>query len=192
MVLSPTLGSPAKGSCTSEINPPQNICLWRPAGLTFGRPRGRWEIETPFLKGKHKTSHDPRQKQKFERSLVQTHWLILKSFPERQEVTRTYPGDRHCSSHFQELILPHGHWCCQAPFFNPPSSLLALGPSSTYQSVSTSIETPQAKPTTQVGTQPHSPAGRLMTPWANRWPWHSPYTRQALVPGPPRPCGQRS
>ena len=93
MVLSPTLGSPAKGSCTSKINAPEHL-LMTASRLTFGRSRGWWKIETPFLKGKHKISHDPRQKWKFERSLVQTHWLILNSFPERQEVTRAYTGDK--------------------------------------------------------------------------------------------------
>ena len=37
---------------------------------------------------------DSEQKQKFERSLVQTHWLMLNSLPERQEVTRAYTGDK--------------------------------------------------------------------------------------------------
>ena len=141
MVLSPTLGSPAKGSCTSKINAPEHL-LMKASRLTFGRSRGRWKIETPFLKGKHKISHDPRQKQKFERSLVQTHWLMLNSLPERQEVTRAYIGDKDSVAAIFRSSFYHMEWCCQAPFFNLPSSLLALGPSPTYQSVSTSIETP--------------------------------------------------
>ena len=36
---------------------------------------------------------DAAQKEKFERSLGQTHLLILRSLPEMQVVTGTHPGD---------------------------------------------------------------------------------------------------
>ena len=38
----------------------QNIWLWRPVQLTFGRARGLWKIEAPLLKVMHKISHTPR------------------------------------------------------------------------------------------------------------------------------------
>ena len=54
--LNLTYVSLAQGSCTRKMSP-QNVWLWRPVGLTFSRPRGLWEIETPLLEGAHKISH---------------------------------------------------------------------------------------------------------------------------------------
>ena len=54
--LSPTLGYPALGSCARKTSP-QNVWLWRPLELIFGRARGLWQINSPFLKGTLKISH---------------------------------------------------------------------------------------------------------------------------------------
>ena len=45
---------------------------------------------------------------------------------ESQEAIGAHSGDRdNGSSNFVQLVVPHGHWCCQTPFYNPFSSLLA-------------------------------------------------------------------
>ena len=60
---------------------------------------------------------DPGKKQEFERSLGQTHLLILESLPEREKATGTHIGNTDSGRrHFRELILPQGHWYWQAPF----------------------------------------------------------------------------
>lgn len=48
----------------------------------------------------------PTQRQQFERSLDQTHLLILESLKERQEATRTTPGTINTGQTFGELVLP--------------------------------------------------------------------------------------
>ena len=68
------------------------------------------------------------QRLSFERNLGQTHWLILESFPEKQETTGMLPeGTDSGGSRFMELLLPRGQWCRQAPFWSPSSSLLVSG-----------------------------------------------------------------
>ena len=65
-----------------------------------------------------------------------------------QEAIGAYPWDTDTSSSPSgELILVCGTWCWQVPFWNPPSSLLASGPSSipAYQPVGTSPGMPEAK-----------------------------------------------
>ena len=49
-------GSPAQASCTGKTSP-QDIWLWKPAGLTFRRVRGLWGTETLLLKGACRGSH---------------------------------------------------------------------------------------------------------------------------------------
>ena len=45
---------------------------------------------------------------------------------ESQEAIGAHSEDRtNGSSNFVQLVVPHGHWCCQTPFYNPFSSLLA-------------------------------------------------------------------
>ena len=56
MGLSPTVGSPTEGPVLERWTP-QNDWLWRQAGLTFRRPRGLWEVETPLLKGIQNIPH---------------------------------------------------------------------------------------------------------------------------------------
>ena len=36
---------------------PENICLWKPVGLTFRSPRVLWEKEAPLLRLAHKIPH---------------------------------------------------------------------------------------------------------------------------------------
>ena len=57
----PKLGSPTWGPYMGKMNH-QNFCLCRPVGLTFGRARRLWELETPLLKSTHKISYtlEPR------------------------------------------------------------------------------------------------------------------------------------
>ena len=56
------------------------------------------------------------------------HLVILESLLERREETGAHPGDTDTGgSHFWKLVLPQGHCCWPVPFWNPPSSLLALG-----------------------------------------------------------------
>ena len=51
----------------------------------------------------------PAQRQLFERSLGQTHLLILDSFPERQEASGAPPRDIDAGgNHFWEFILLQG------------------------------------------------------------------------------------
>ena len=73
---SPTLGSPAQGSCTRKTSP-QNIWLWSPVGLTFRRARGLWEIETPLLKGAHRTSHAPGPRAEAVIFFLKLYWSII-------------------------------------------------------------------------------------------------------------------
>ena len=75
---------------------------------------------------------DPGKKQSFERSLGETHLLVLESLLERQEANGVHSCNIH-SDDFWQLILPLGHWCWELPFWNPPSSLLILGPSPAQQ-----------------------------------------------------------
>lgn len=90
----PYIRPPSPASCTGETSP-YTVRLWRPVGLIFKRARGLWEIENLFQNCAHKTHKlwDPGQKQEFERSLDQTHCLILESLPERQKAAGAHPGD---------------------------------------------------------------------------------------------------
>ena len=104
----------------------RNICFWRLVGLTFKKPKGLWEIAIPLLKGLHKILHTlgPRAEIVIWKELGSDHLLILVKSPREAEGNwSSPPGD----SHFGEFILLCGHWCWQASFWNPPSSLLAWG-----------------------------------------------------------------
>ena len=57
--LNTTSRSPAQGSYARKMST-QNIWPGKPAGLTFRRPRGSWEIETSLLKSTNKISCAPR------------------------------------------------------------------------------------------------------------------------------------
>ena len=128
--LNLTQGSPAQGFCTGKMSP-QNVWLWRPVGLTFRRPRGLWEIETPLLEGIHRISH------------------ILR--PRARTVTWKEPGSYPSTGLGESTGQAGGNWnspwgCghrwflfCGAPFTTctlllastilESSILLALGPS---------------------------------------------------------------
>lgn len=100
----------------------------------------------------------------------------MKSVPERQKATRSGPGDIDTNdSHLVELLLLCGHWGCQAPFWNPPSSLSAQESSPAHQHISTSIGTLQAKQTAEQRHSPtHQEACCLRTPEPTDAPGHSP------------------
>ena len=73
--------------------------------------------------------------------LVQTHLLILRSLPKRQEAMGAQLGNTDTGGrHLGELVLRRGHWCRQAPFWNPPFSLITRGPGSTHQQAFAQLE----------------------------------------------------
>ena len=87
-----------------------------------------------------------------ERSLGQTHLLILESLLERQEETGAHPRDINTgSSHCSELNLPQDTDAASVFFKNPSSSLLVPGVSPTHQAFDTNNGTPQAKQLPRVG-----------------------------------------
>ena len=88
-----------------------------------------------------------------------SHFLILESLSERQETMRTFPVNTWAgSSHFWQLILQQGHWCWQAPFCTPQSSLLVSG---AYPSTSRSSSVPGLlRSSRQLLKDPASPTGR--------------------------------
>ena len=61
----PPTGLPSPGVLHQEDEPPECLDLKAAAGLTLGRARGLWEVETPLLKDAHKIHmlQDPGQKQ---------------------------------------------------------------------------------------------------------------------------------
>lgn len=95
---------------------PQNIRLWRPVRLTFGRDKGLWEIVIPFLKGTQKILHAPRPRADaviWKESGSDSPADLIASPLRRQKATGAQPRDIDaCGSHLGKLILPWGHWCC--------------------------------------------------------------------------------
>ena len=117
---------------------PQNVWLWRPAGINFRSPRGLGEIEIPLLKGAHKISHTPGTRAE----------AVIWKEPKSDSSVDLGESAKEAASNWSSPWR-HRHW--QAPFWNPPSSWLAPGPSLTHQPVHTSTGTPQAK---QLAGQP--------------------------------------
>ena len=155
MGLSPTLSFQTSGSYTTKLSF-QSVWLWKPVELTLGRPRGLWEIEPLLLKSTHKISHIPRPREEgiiWKKQGPDPFAALVKS-PEEKGKTTVHVEDTDTGGrHYRELILSQGHWCCQAPYWKSPSSLLAAEPSPTHQPVDTSTGTPQAK---QLAGQKHS------------------------------------
>ena len=126
-VLSPILGSPAQGSCTRKTSP-RSIWLWRAARLNLGSPRGLGEIVFT-LKRVHTKSHTPGPRA--EAVILTGAWVRPTCWSWRVSwSSRRHSGDIETGRiHLGELLLPRGYWCWQEPLWNPPSSLLAPGPS---------------------------------------------------------------
>ena len=112
-------------------------------------------------------------------------------------------GHRHRWWAFQEPLLPRGHCCWWASFWNPPSSLLASPwPGLAQRAVDTNTRMPQVMQL--AGKNPtHQQTGCLKTFWPYSCPGHGPAHKmgqdiaphsiaQILDPGPPGPCSQRS
>lgn len=119
------------------------------------------EIETSFLKGKGHTQNLTSSRSQGRSSNLIEAWVRLICLCRRvswrgkgqlQLTLGTYTG----SNHLCELLLQCGHWCQQVPLWNPPSSLLAPGPSIALaqQPICVSVRMPQTKQ--QIGWG-HSP-----------------------------------
>ena len=89
---SPTAASPSQGSCTGKMCP-KSIWLRKPTELTFRTAGVLWEMKTLLLRNVNKISHVLSPSSEFERSLGQTHLLILEKLSERQEAIQKLPGD---------------------------------------------------------------------------------------------------
>ena len=101
-----------------QASKPKGTCVWE-----------RWrtiETQTPLLKGTRKLSRAPRHSTE---AIIWGTWVrstcwSWRSLLERQEATGTPHRDIDTGgSHFEELVLPWGHWCWQVPFQSPPSRL---------------------------------------------------------------------
>ena len=110
--LSPTLCSPAWGSCTSRQSS-QNVWLWWPMRLTFGRPRELWEIETPLLNGSQNITCSGTQGRS---SDLKVAWVrpTCRSWASPREAGGKWDspwGHRHWWQPFLSALLTGGHWC---------------------------------------------------------------------------------
>ena len=146
---------------------PQNIWLWSPVGLILGSPKGLGEIEASLLRGTCKISQalGPKAEAVIWKEPGSDLHADLGEFPGEAGGNWSSSTDTDTGSiHFGELILWCGHWCWQVTFWNPPSSLLASGPSPvlTHQPVGTSTGMSHAKQLTRQGNSPYLlPADRL-------------------------------
>ena len=92
------LGSPAQGSCTRR-RAPRTFDFAGHQGLVSGGQKAVGNRDSTLKRCMlNHTLQDPGQKQSFEKSLGQTHSLILESLPVTQEATGTHPGDRDTGS----------------------------------------------------------------------------------------------
>ena len=118
--------------------------------------------------------------------------LSLESLPQRQEATENSHRDLDTGgSNFGELIQPQGHWCWQALFWSPPSSLLVLG---AYLPTSWSAPVLGShRPSSQLPGDPgplpqgcHLPQVPTAPPPPSQLPWDMapPTSRPTPVPGP--------
>lgn len=122
--LSSTLGSPAQGFYSRKISPP-NICLWRLAELASKRAGGLWKTETLVLKGICKTLYSVRGGTE---ALVwtETGWDSLTKSGESHKEAGVNWNSWRCTLWLQPSWGAHftrGHWCGQAAFWSPLSSL---------------------------------------------------------------------
>ena len=133
------------------------------ASGAYFQERQRVYFNTPLLKSTYKISHAPG--------------------PRTEAVSQKEPGSetladlgepcgeaggnwdspwshRHWQQPFWGVIPPQGHWCWEAAFWNPPSSLSVLGPRLTHQQpgcleVPEPLAAPRHDPTHQwAGTSP--------------------------------------
>ena len=106
---------------------PQNIWLWRPAGLTFRRARGMWGTDSTLKGGTQSLSCSmtkSRSSDLKEAWVRPTCWTWRAPQTGRKQLELTV-GHRHWQQLFWGFVAPQGHWCWQAPFWDPPSSLSA-------------------------------------------------------------------
>ena len=160
-------------------------------------------IETPLFKSAHKMSQLLRPRAEIWRA-----WSDLPSnsgeSPREATGNGSSPwGHRHRWWAFQEPLLPCGHWCWRASFWNPPSSLLASRwPGLAQRAVDTNTRMPQVMQLT--GQNPtYQQTGCPTNFWPYSCPGHGPAHKmgqdiaphsnaQVLDPGPPGPCSKRS
>ena len=95
----------------------QYVCLWRPAGITFRKPTGLWEIKTPLLNSTHKISYllGPRAeaviwKEPGSGWSDPTCWSWRHSWKGRRKLKLTLGV--YCCQPFGGAFLPWGCWCC--------------------------------------------------------------------------------
>ena len=119
------LGSPAQGSCSGNMSS-QNVWLWRPKGLALGKLRELWETEPVLSKDAQKISHTLRLRAEvIWKAPGSDLFADLEESPreERWEQLGLTQGTQSLEADILgELILPGGHQCCWAPFWNPYSS----------------------------------------------------------------------
>ena len=151
----PHLGSPVRGSWTRKMSL-QNVWLRRPVGLTFGRARGLWEIETPLLNGTHRICSRIQSRNSYLKGV----WVTPNCRPSWREGGdwSSLPRDTDTGgSHLGKLAIPQGHW--QVSFWKCLSSLLVLAPDAStslwHQYWDTSGQA------TNWGDRAHPPAGWL-------------------------------
>ena len=131
-------------------------------------------IETPLLKSAHKISQLLRPRAEIWRA-----WSDLPSSsgesPREATGNGSSPwGHIHRWWAFREPLLPCGHWCWRASFWNPPSSLLASRwPGLAQRAVDTNTRMPQVMQLT--GQNPtHQQTGCPMNFWPYSCPGHGP------------------
>lgn len=150
---------PSPGAPHQEGKPPERLAL--KASRTYFEETQR-VVRNKDATSKECTQNLSWQRQPYERRLRYNYVLILECLLEKQGAPELTLGHRHWWQPLGELILPHGHWCWQAAFWSPPSSLVASGPSATStQSVGTRTSISQAKQLTGRRQGPSSPGGSL-------------------------------
>lgn len=178
--LSPTSRGSGRGSCTGKISH-QNIWLWKLMGLTSGRSRGLWEIETLLKSAQNLTcSGTPGRSSNLKETWVRpTDWSWRASWRGRV-VALTLGATNTGRSHLGGLFTPHGHWCWQEPcWILPvlPTSLAALV-----------MGYSQLRRETAPGTSRAAALRPLSALLPQEGPDLSLNTEQAPAPGSAQPC----
>ena len=159
---------------------PQSIWLWRSVMLIFRRLRRLWLIETPFWKGRHKILSVVGTKEDGSKEPGSDPRPDLGESPrEAGGNWSSHWGKDTGGSHFGEPVLPCGHWCWQAPFWNTPSSVInvrsQLPPPPIHKCWDSS-----GQATNQVGhSSTHQQTGHLNTPEPTAVPEHDPSHHRA-------------
>ena len=147
-------------SCNAGPSVASSVCCSKTELRKLQTPltKGFWEIKTPHLKQCTEIFHTETQgkRSNLKGTWVRPTWWFGESHRESEGNWGSHWDTDTSSSHLGELILPRGHWYWQAPFWNPPSSLLSSGPSPTliHQPVGTSTGKPHAQWLSKWGTAP--------------------------------------